>query len=54
MPRLSIAFLGAASVAAVALAFIQVQAAQTPSTRAEPAAHAVSEVAPSGAAHSGH
>ncbi len=54
MPRLSIAFLGAASVSAMALAFIQVQAVQTPSVRAEPVAHSVSEVAPSGAAHSGH
>jgi len=39
MPRLSIAFLGAASIAAAVLDFIQVQAVETPSARAEPAAH---------------
>jgi hypothetical protein len=53
MPRLSIAFLGTASIAAAAPAIIQVQAVHSPSVRAEPAAHSVSEVAPSGAAHSG-
>jgi hypothetical protein len=54
MPRLSIAFLGTASIAAATLAIIQVQAVHSPSVRAEPAAHSVSEVAPSAAAHSGH
>ena len=46
MPRLSIAFLGTASIAAAVLAIIQVQAVETTSARGEPAAHSVSEFAP--------
>lgn len=54
MSRLTTAFLGTASAAAVALALIQVQVAPTGPAAAEPIARSVKEVAPSGATHGGH
>jgi len=54
MPRLSIAFLGTASIAAAALVIIQMQTVQATSARAAPVAHPISEVEPSGATHLGH